>query len=216
VSLVKPANEWERILREAGCWQAVLDRFQWGQVFADTIREDTFSKGEAELPDFLATVLHESAFLASLKENGSYSAARIRQIAAASPTGSRWRSLGARADELEHNEAAFFEACYAGRMGNGPEGSGDGARYPGRALIGVTGKANYEWLGDRVGQDLLVSPQLAEQPHFALEFTIKWWEGKVPDSVLGDIPRERRIVNGGSIGLDEVARLYKRVQEVLA
>lgn len=216
MSLVKPANEWERILRESGCWQSMLDLFHWGQVFADTFREDTFSAGEKELPDFLATVLHESGYLSALKENGSYTADRIRQIGLAAKPGSRWASLVPRAHDLEHNEAAFFEACYAGRMGNGPEGSGDGAKYPGRALIGITGKANYAWLGDVVGQDLLVSPQLCEQPHFALEFTIKWWEGKVPDSALGDIPRERRIVNGGQIGEAQVAQLYSRIQEVLA
>lgn len=216
MSLVKPANEWERILREAGCWQTTLDHFHWGQVFADTIRDDTFSQGESELADFLSTVLHESAYLAHLKENGSYSAQRIRQLAEASAPGSRWRSLGARAEELEHNEAAFFEACYGGRMGNGPEGSGDGALYPGRGLIGVTGKTNYGWLGDRCGQDLLVGPQLVEQPYFALEFSLRWWEGKVPDSILGDEREIRRVVNGGYFGVAEVEKLHARIAEVLA
>jgi putative chitinase len=185
-------------------------------IFAATIDEGTFSKGEAELPDFLATILHESRMLRKLKEDGNYSAARIKELGMASAQGSRWRAIVPRAAFLEYNPEAFFEALYGGRMGNGPEGAGDGARYPGRAFIGITGKDNYAWLGERCGQDLLTLPELAEQPTFALEFTIAWWEGHIPDAILGDERKIRKVVQGGYFGIDDVERLARRVREVLS
>jgi len=209
----RTTGDWLRILQSCGVQPKTA--IMWAQVFADTIKPTTFSKGDADLAVFLPTVLHESAMLTRLKESGRYSAARIREIGNDNPPGSRWRSLVARADELAGNEAKFFEACYGGRGGNRPEGSGDGARYPGRGLIMLTFHDGYEWQGNRSGQDLLVLPELAEQPYFALEFAIDWWEGKVPDSVLGDTRKVRKVVNGGAIGLKEVEALAIKARAAL-
>jgi putative chitinase len=213
MSLVKSSPEWERILRESGCLMEVAER--WAPVFAVTIKEGTFSAGERELPDFLSTILHESQMLEKMRENGNYSAARIREIGMASKPGTRWRSLVPRALELAYNPPKFFEACYAGRMGNGPEGSGDGRTYPGRGPLGLTGKENYAWVGDLVGQDLVHIPELAAQPHFGLEIAIGWWEGRVPDHCLGDERKVRKVVNGGYFGIEDVEKLCKRVQKAL-
>lgn len=205
---------WLRILQ--ACGVRSITAIKWAAVFADTIKDDTFSAGDADLADFLPTILHESAMLEQMKESGNYSAARIRELGNASAPGSRWRSLVPRAEELAGNERKFFEACYGGRMGNGPEGSGDGAKFPGRTPIGITGRANYQWLGDLVGQDLTVLPELAEQPHFALEFCIEWWEGKVPDRILGDTRAVRKVVNGGYFGIAKVEALAVKARAALA
>ncbi|MET3371222.1 putative chitinase [Variovorax boronicumulans] len=210
----RTAAHWLRIFRACGVQTATASR--WAPVFADTIKAGTFSAGEADLVDFLPTILHESAMLEKMKESGNYSADRIRQLGNASGPGTRWRQLGMRANELARNEWKFFEACYGGRLGNGPEGSGDGARYPGRTPIGITGKSNYRWLGDLVGQDLVGLPELAEQPHFALEFCVAWWEGKVPDDKLGNVRAVRKVVNGGYFGLAEVELLAIKAREALA
>ncbi len=206
-------QEWERILKALGV--APTRASQMGPVFASTIKEGTFSKGERDLLDFLPTVLHESGMLAKLKESGNYSAKRIIELGNASKPGSRWRSLVPRAYELAHDEAKFFEACYGGRMGNGPEGTGDGALYPGRGFIGITGKDNYRWLSERSGQDLVSMPWLLEGPYYALELSIDWWEGKVPDSILGDERAIRRVVNGGEFGLKDVRELAIKTREVV-
>lgn len=209
------ASEWASLLAAVG---VPADRAAlWGPIFADTIKPGTFSAGnDRELPDFLPTVLHECAMLGRLVENGNYSAARIRELGNAAKPGTRWRSLVPRADQLAGNPYAFFEACYGGRLGNRAEGSGDGARYPGRGLIMLTGADNYRWQGERSGQDLLAVPDLAAQPHFALRFAVDWWEGRVPDSKLGDTPAIRRVVNGGIIGLPEVEALAAKVRRALA
>lgn len=204
-------DEWSRVLLGAGVEPGVAER--WCSVFASVVKPGSFSKGDSELLDFLATGLHESGMLKRLKENGNYSAERIRALGNASAPGSRWRSLVPQADALAYNPDAFFEACYGGRMGN--DQPGDGARYPGRGIIGVTGKSNYAWLGDQSGQDLVGMPDLLEQPHFALELSIDWWEGKVPDRILGDERSIRRVVNGGDFGLPEVHALVQRLRKVL-
>jgi len=209
----RTASDWVRILRACGVAGDVA--IAWSFVFADTIHETTFSKGDVDLLDFLPTVLVESQMLTKLKESGNYSAKRIRELGNASVPGSRWRSLVPRADELAFNERKFFEACYGGRGGNGPEGSGDGARYPGRGLIMLTFKDGYRWQGERSGQDLLQLPELAEQRHFALEFAIDWWEGKVPDQILGDTRKVRKVVNGGSFGLAEVDAIVGKARGAL-
>lgn len=212
MSLTKTAQEWARILTAMGTQPATAQA--WGPVFADTIKPDTFSKGEAELPDFLATVAHESGRFQSLRESGKYSAARIIQIGNSQPPGSRWRAMVPKAYELAYNEPAFFEAVYGGRLGN--DQPGDGAKFPGRGLIMLTGKANYVWQGNRSGQDLVLLPQLAEGRYFALQFALDYWEGKVPDSVIGDARAIRKIINGGLIGMDDVATLKAKAVKALA
>lgn len=201
--------DWHHVLGYVG----VANAATWAPVFSDTITEATFSSGSVELVDFLATVLHESDMLRRLKENGSYSEKRIVQLGLQSPEGSRWRSLVPLAPHLAYNPDAFFEACYGGRMGN--DEPGDGAKYFGRGLIGVTGKANYAWLGDHAGQDLVGLPMLLEGPYFALDLSVQWWEGKVPDSIIGDERKIRRVVNGGYFGLSEVDILITRLRNVL-
>lgn len=203
---------WEALLLAAGVRASTAAL--WAPIFFTTILATSFSKGPGELPDFLSTTLHECGKLERLKESGMYSAARIREIGNSQPVGSRWRSLVPRADALAYNEGAFFEAVYGGRLGN--DQPGDGALYPGRGLIMLTGKANYRWQGDRSGQDLVGIPDLAAQPHFALEFALDYWEGRVPDAILGDAKAIRKIINGGTIGLEDVVSIKAKITRALA
>ncbi len=206
--------DYAKALKAAGC--SAITIAAWVPVFERTIKPTTFSAGPSEFLDFLPTVIHESGRLTMLKEDGWYTAKRIQELGLASLPGTRWRSLITRAYEIEKNPYKFFEACYGGRLGNGPEGSGDGARYPGRGLIQVTGLDNYKWLGSRIGQDLLVSPNLLEFPHYALESAIAWWEGKIPDSILGLQKPIRKVVNGGYYGVAEVEALALNIRKAIA
>lgn len=213
--LARPAEEWGRVLRACGVAASTVVKFGWDQVLASRIRPGVFSRGAAELPDFLSTILHESAMLTRMRESGLYSAKRIEELGNASRPGTRWRSLVPRAAQLAMNEPRFFEACYGGRMGNRPEGAGDGAKYPGRSPIGVTGLDNYRHVGQVAGLDLVNAPQLAEQPGVGMDICIHWWEDRVPDSCLGDERQVRCVVNGGYFGVAEVEALCKRVKENL-
>jgi putative chitinase len=183
-------TRWAEVLLACGVRKATS--LNWAPVFANTIRQDTFSAGAGEMDDFLGQVLHESGMLESTIEGLNYSAAGLLKT---------WpsRFTPAKAAELERRPEAIANHVYGGRMGNTEPG--DGWRYRGRGLVMVTGRAGYRLAGKLMGQDLEVLPNLLEQPHFALESAIAWWEHNIPDECLSDCVRITRRVNGGLIGI---------------
>lgn len=207
-------TRWQHVLMLCGV--KPLKAAEWGPVFALQCQPEKFSQGGREIDDFLGQVLHETTMLRALEEGLSYSPERIREIAAASKPGSRWRSLGPRADELARRPERMAEAAYGGRMGNGPEGSGDGWKFRGSGIPMVTGRDNYAYLEKLTGLKLTQHPELLRQPVTALMAGILWWEGKVPDSAIDSLERVTRAVNGGLIGLDDRAALTAKARKALA
>lgn len=172
---------------------------------------------------FLAQVGHESGHLRSLVENLNYRADRIRQIGQASAVGSRWRSLVPRADELGGKPERFANAVYGGRMGNGPESSGDGWKFRGRGLIQLTGRSNYQAAAEGLGLPLLDQPELLEQAEHAAQ-SAAWWWAKYGLNELADAGRFQdigSIINTGQPGrvphgAAERKALYDLALKVLA
>jgi putative chitinase len=202
---MRTLNDWTAVL--SGCGVRADTVATWAQIFADTIGDDTFSAGQADLVPFVAQMLVETDRLEHLVEDLNYSAERLCQV-----WPRRFPTL-ADARPYAHNPEALANRVYGGRMGNTEPG--DGWRYRGRGIPMITGKAGYAFLGELMGQDLVSNPELLEQPHFALEGGIHWWEKRVPDAVLGDTDKVTLIVNGGDIGLAERERLTHLVGEVL-
>lgn len=210
--------DWRQILALCGVRSDTAEK--WGPVFASTLsprgeysraRQWTFSMGEAELDDFLGQILHESAMLTATVENLNYSAEALMRTW---PHRFKTPKIAA---EFARRPEAIANRVYGGRMGNTQEG--DGWRYRGRGLIMVTGAEGCRIAGELMGQDLLVMPHLLEQPHFALEAAIAWWEGLIPDACIGDCVKVTRRVNGGLIGIDhriEVTLAARRALEQLA
>ena len=203
---MRSAEDWYNILVQ--CQVRPLVAVPWGQVFYDTVHGDTFSAGDADLRNFLGQVLHESNGLTSLEENLNYQATRLMVV-----WPSRFPNLAA-AQPFAGNPEALANNVYAGRMGNTQPG--DGYLFRGRGLVMVTGRTNYKFVGDLLGQDLVDLPGLLTQPHFALEAAIAWWESRIPDACLCDIPRVTRIVNGGQIGLADRINLTNLAGKALA
>lgn len=202
----RTASDWNRVLIACNVKPSVAA--MWSQVFADTIRDDTFSQGESEIDDFLGQILHESDGLQHLTELMHYSAERLTVV---------WPSRFPTVNDARpyaNNPEALANKVYGGRMGNNEPG--DGWRYRARTPLGITGKDNYQWLGDLLGQDLVSLPELLEQPHYALEACIAWWEGKIPDTMIGDVEKITERVNGGLIGLVDREERTRRAQEALA
>lgn len=196
---------WNRVLIQCGV--KPITAAMWSIHFASTIKESTFSAGESELDDFLREILHESAMLSRLEEGLNYSAERLMQVW---PT--RFPTLES-ALPYARNGQVLANKVYSGRMGNVEPG--DGFKYRGRGVIMVTGRANYSALSKIMGIDFVNSPDLLAQPVIALKVAIAWWEGNVPDSIMGDLKRVRKAVNGGSTGLTHTTELDAKVAGAL-
>ena len=198
--------DWFTILMRCGVASAVAQR--WAPVFAAEAGPEKFSLGHEELDDFLGQVLHESAMLTRLEEGLNYSAGRLMEVwPLRFPTAEK-------AMQCARNPRALANYVYGGRLGNtSPD---DGWLYRGGGLIQVTGRANYRKLGEAMGLDLEANPDmLRNNLDIALRSAVVWWEGNVPDGVMGDMPRVRRAVNGGTVGLEDTKRLTARADAAI-
>jgi len=110
------------------------------------------------------------------------------------------------------------QARYEGRKDLGNTVAGDGAKYRGRGLIQITGRANYMACGEGLGLDLIKQPELLEKPQHACMSAAWFWATKGL-STLADASQFDKItqrINGGQNGAADRQALYARALKVLA
>lgn len=84
-----------------------------------------------------------------------------------------------------------------------------GFPYFGRGLIQLTGKANYEKYGKKIGQDLIGNGDLAMEPQNSYKIATEFMKARTFSKVIaGDLTKARKSVNGGTFGLAEVNGAY--------
>lgn len=104
---------------------------------------------------------------------------------------------------------------YDSRADLGNLGPPDGERFKGRGFIQLTGRANYARHGAAIGlgEQLIETPDLANIPGIAarlLASYLKAHEVRIRAALAsGDLRAARRLVNGGSHGLDVFTAAYK-------
>lgn len=106
--------------------------------------------------------------------------------------------------EYAHNPEKIANLVYGDRLGNGPEGSGDGWKYRGRGVIQLTGKYNYEKFAAARGMSIdQVIPYL-ETKRGALEAAAWFWRWRDLDRFAdnGDVEGMTRRINGGLHGIE--------------
>lgn len=171
---------------------------------------------------FEANVLHESSLLTSFSENLNYSAQRLRVVFP------KYFPNDEIATAYAWQPVKIANRVYANRMGNGPEASGDGYKYRGRGPLQwtgednlayrVTGKEAYEVQTAEQGQPILDNPTLLELPGPGMFWAAWWWANhklnQIADS--GDFTKVVKVINGGTIGLDQRLKLYQKLQTALA
>jgi len=98
---------------------------------------------------------------------------------------------------------------YDNRSDLGNRGEGDGDKFKGRGFIQLTGRSNYTKYSKALGlgTELVKNPDRANDPDIAakiLALFLKDKEYKIKEALLeNDLRRARRLVNGGSHGLDD-------------
>lgn len=200
---MKSASQWNDILIQ--CQVKPSTAAKWAEVFSATILSDTFSRDD-EIDDFLGQILHESGMLEHLEENLNYSTEALMRT---------WPSRFNKETAISHarDSVRIANKVYGGRLGNTE--AGDGWKYRGRGLLQVTGKDNYKAVGDALSIDLVSNPDMLAQPEWALKSAIAWWEGNIPDAIMGDTVRVSKRVNGGTIGLEHRIALTEKANEAL-
>lgn len=172
--------------------------------------------GRVETASFLAQIAHESAKLSVLEENLNYSADGLaktwphRYAQNGKPNGLALR--------LHRTPKAIANNCYANRMGNGNEASGDGWFYRGRGPIQITGKNNYIACGSAIGVDLLRSPDKLLEPEYGALSAGWFWHVNGLDKHDDDfdVLAETKIINGGKNGLKERQAFFNTALRALA
>jgi peptidoglycan L-alanyl-D-glutamate endopeptidase CwlK len=110
---------------------------------------------------------------------------------------------------------------YDHRRDLGNEGPPDGQLYKGRGFAQLTGRENYRRLGEALGLGgrLLREPDLALEPTTAGRVLAAFLAARrlpLKEALLeGDLRRARRLVNGGSHGLDRFADAWRRGDRLL-
>jgi putative chitinase len=205
INNMKTPSQWNDILIQCGV--RPLTAAKWAEQFSSQVTESAFSAGASEIDDFLGQILHESGLLEHVEENLNYSAGALMRT---------WPSRfdSDTAQQYARAPVRIANKVYGGRLGNTEPG--DGWKYRGRGLIQCTGKDNYKAVGEAIGIDLVESPDVLMQTEYALKSAISWWEGNIPDSIMGNIVKVSKRVNGGTIGLGHRAGLTNKAGAALA
>jgi putative chitinase len=108
---------------------------------------------------------------------------------------------------------------YDNRQDLGNRGNGDGALFKGRGYVQLTGRANYQKHGALLGKDLINNPDLACDPTIAgqlLATFLKDKERQIKEALIEhDLRTARKLVNGGSHGLDRFTDAFERGDKLL-
>ena len=180
---------------------------------------DTAAKFQIDTPlrlaHFLAQCGHESGGCRLTKENLNYSAKGLNG------TFKKYFPTEAAAKPYERQPVKIANKVYGGRMGNGPESSGEGSKFCGRGYIQLTGKDNYTAFGKSINEDMTTNPDKVASDYallsaawfFSKNGLHKMADGGATDAVVTSITKR---VNGGTIGLADRIKHFKEYYSLLS
>jgi putative chitinase len=180
---------------------------------------DTAAKFQINTPlrlaHFLAQCGHESGGFRATQENLNYSAKGLAGIF------KKYFPTEAAAAPYARQPQKIASKVYGGRMGNGPESSGEGYKFRGRGYIQLTGKENYTAFGKSIGEDMTANPDVVASKYALLSaawFFSKNGLHKMADEGASDlvVTKITKRVNGGTIGLPDRIKHFKEYYHLLA
>ena len=177
---------------------------------------DTISKFEINTPlrlaHFLAQCAHESSGFKVTTENLNYSADGLKKVFPKYFPQTLSESYARQPEKIASR-------VYGGRMGNGDESTKEGYKFRGRGYIQLTGKDNYIAFGKIIKEDLTLKPDLVATTYpllsaawFFSKNCLKKCDAGDTDAVVTSVTK---CVNGGTLGLDERIKYFKKYYGVL-
>jgi putative chitinase len=183
---------------------------EWYEVLAQCLPDYDINT-KTRIAAFLAQCAHESGEFKLIKENLNYKSETLMRI---------WPRLYPTkdiADQYAHKPEMIANRSYGGRMGNGPESTGDGYRFCGRGLIQITGKNNYQAFADSLEMNVNDVPAYMATFEGAVQSACWFWESNNLNhwADIGDIATLTKKINGGTIGLDDRTKRYQHALQIL-
>ena len=165
-----------------------------------------------KLAHFLSQCGHESGGFKVTQENLNYGAKGLRGIFG------KYFPTDALAAQYERKPEKIANKVYGGRMGNGPEASGDGWKFRGRGYIQLTGHDNYSLFDKTVEDDIMANPDLVatKYPLLSAAWFFTRCLGKCTDASDAAVTAVTKCVNGGVIGLEDRKKHFKEYHALLA
>jgi len=179
---------------------------------------DTIAKFELNTPlrlaHFLAQAGHESGGFKAVNENLNYGAKGLLGIF------KKYFPTPEKAALYERKPEKIANLVYGGRMGNGPETSGEGWKFRGRGYIQLTGKDNYKAFDAVVAESIVDNPDLVATKYPLL--SAAWFfhknglhklaDGGATEAVVTSVTKR---VNGGTIGLADRIKHFNEYYNLL-
>jgi putative chitinase len=167
---------------------------------------------------FISQCGHESADFKLLEENLHYKEATLLKVFPRyfGPGKESAAEYAGKPEKIANYVYMDKHRSAAGALGNVHEG--DGWLFRGKGLKQVTGRANHEAFGKKVGMTAEQAAEYLLTKEGALESALWFWDSRNlnPIADTGDIVKLTKIINGGDIGLDDRRTRYLRAMNILA
>lgn len=175
------------------------------------------TNNELRLSEFLAQTSHETGGFSRFEESMHYSAKRMMQIwPRRFPTLQSALPYAWDPSDPDREDIALANLVYGGRMGNQTNGTDDddGWETRGGGMLQHTGLGEYTLLRERLGA---TPEQVHTDPVVMARAACDYWtrRGVNPLCDRRDFASARRAVNGGEIGLAEIAHTRTRLMAVI-
>jgi putative chitinase len=159
---------------------------------------------------FFAQTCHESMNFSALSENLAYRTETLEKLFS-----KYFSKAGRNAADYAKQPEKIANVIYANRMGNVQEG--DGYRFRGRGVIQLTGRDNYTAFGKSVGMSPEQVIDYVQTKKGALESACWYWASWKINAACdnSDIVLMTKLVNGGTIGLEDRRKHYEQALAVL-
>lgn len=181
----------------------------WHKAMAKVLPKYKIDTPE-RIAGFLAQCGHESNNFTVLEENLFYKAETLEKLFS-----KYFSKAGRNAADYAKQPEKIANIIYGGRMGNNQPG--DGYLFRGRGVVQLTGRDNYTNFGKAINKPAEEVASYVTSKEGAIESACWYWNSRNINKAAdaGDIVAMTKLINGGTIGLEDRKKHYEHALAVL-